>query len=116
MKEVTRYLTIAALCSLLLGSFATRMIGVETINALQLIAMSQAYAPKYYPTVEGMNGLTHVIGGFQNILTNSTIIDSPVEYQKLNYSASFIGNTLLILLFQLISLALYGILFLIEHL
>jgi hypothetical protein len=51
MEEVTRYLTIAALASLLLGSFATRMIGVETINALQLIAVSQAYAPRYYPTI-----------------------------------------------------------------
>jgi hypothetical protein len=51
MEEVTKYITIAALCSLFLGSFATKMIGVETINALQLIAVSQAYAPRYYPTI-----------------------------------------------------------------
>jgi hypothetical protein len=51
MEEVTKYITIAALCSLFLGSFATKMIGVETINALQLIAASQAYAPSYYPTI-----------------------------------------------------------------
>jgi hypothetical protein len=54
------------------------MIGVETINAIQLIAMSQAFAPKYYPTIEGMSGFTSSIGGFQNIITNSTIVMDPV--------------------------------------
>ena len=78
MKEVSKYMNIVAFCNLLLGSFATRMIGVETINAIQLIAMSQAFAPKYYPTIEGMNGFTSSIGGFQNVITNSTIVMDPV--------------------------------------
>lgn len=51
MEVVTKYLSIVVLCNLLIGSVATRMIGVETINAVQLIAMSQAFAPKYYPTI-----------------------------------------------------------------
>lgn len=54
-----------------------------------------------------MNGFTNVIGGYQNVLSNSTIVDSPVEYQRLNYSADFFGNSLLIIIFQLSSIGLY---------
>ena len=92
------------------------MIGVQTINALQLIAISQAYAPNYYPTIEGLNGFTHMVGGFQNLITNSTIIDSPVEYQRLNYSPSFIGNSILLIIFQFVALSLYLMLISLERL
>jgi hypothetical protein len=51
MEKASKYIGIIAFCNLLLGSLATRMIGVETINAIQLIAISQAFAPKYYPTI-----------------------------------------------------------------
>lgn len=89
------------------------MIGVETINAIQLIAISQAFAPRYYPTIYGMSGLTNVIGGFQNGLINSTVVDDPVEYQRMNYGADFIGNCLLIVIVQIVSLSFYGVLFVI---
>ena len=86
------------------------MIGIETINAIQLIAISQAFAPKYYPTIEGMNGFTSSIGGFQNAITNSTIVEDPVSFQRLNYSSDFIGNTLLIMIFQFSSIGLFALL------
>jgi NADH:ubiquinone oxidoreductase subunit F (NADH-binding) len=57
-----------------------------------------------------------MVGGFQNGVTNSTIIDSPVDFQRLNYSSSFIGNSLLIILFQVCSLSIYGFLILVEKL
>jgi hypothetical protein len=105
--------TIIEFINLLVGSIASRMIGIENINTIQLIALSQAFAPKYYPTIYGLSGLTNVIGGFQNIIINSTIVEQPVEYRRLNYSADFIGNSLLIVIFQMLSLSLYGILILV---
>lgn len=57
-----------------------------------------------------------MVGGFQNVVTNSTIIDSPIDYQRLNYSPSFIGNSLLIILFQVCSLSIYGFLIFVEKL
>lgn len=89
------------------------MIGIENINTIQLIALSQAYAPRYYPTVYGLSGLTNVIGGFQNVVMNSTALLQPAEYHRLNYGSDYFGNSVLIIIFQILSLSLYGLLLLV---
>ena len=75
MEKNTDYLTIAALCTWLFGSFSHKMIGVETINSIQTMAIALIFAPNYYPTLDRMNGLSKIIGGFQNIITNNTFIE-----------------------------------------
>jgi len=68
------------------------MIGVETINTIQFIAVAQMFAPQYDPTVSSMMGMTFSLGGFQNKISNNKIIFYTPYEEKLNYSASYKGN------------------------
>jgi hypothetical protein len=81
-----------ALFDWLLGSFALKMIGVETINTLQYIALFQIFSPRYEPTVTAMKGMTSSLGGFQNKITTNRIVYSEMYEERLNYSASYRGN------------------------
>ena len=51
------------------------------------------FAPQYDPTVSSMIGMTYSLGGFQNKITNNKIIFYTPYEEKLNYSASYKGNS-----------------------
>ena len=83
------------------------MIGIETINTIQFIAMFQIFAIDYESTVSAMRGLINSLGGMQNRISNGTIVASRTYEERLNYSESFIGNNELILYIQGISVIIY---------
>ena len=74
MAQATHYLSITVLCTWFIGSFSHKMIGVEMINSIQTMAIALIFAPSYYPTLDRMNGLSQIIGGFQSTIANQTFL------------------------------------------
>ena len=75
----------------LAGSYSHKLIGVETLQAIHLIFIMQAFAPRYRPVVAYFIDLTNSMNFFQSMVSKSSALSS-TTYQRLSYSSDFIYN------------------------
>jgi hypothetical protein len=79
----TKIFVILAWISFFVGSYNHRMIGVETLHALQLIFIIQVLSNHYLPVVVYFDALNYSLNAYQRIITRSAIIDTTKYYSRL---------------------------------
>ena len=80
---LARIISISILILWLLGSYSHKLIGVETLHAIHIVFIMQAFAPRYRPAVLYFSELHSSTNFFQSLLTTSTPLSSS-PYQQLN--------------------------------
>jgi hypothetical protein len=83
LSGFTKIFVILAWISFFVGSYNHRMIGVETLHALQLIFIIQVLSNHYMPVVVYFDDLNYSLNAYQRIITTSAIIDTNKYYSRL---------------------------------
>lgn len=105
---MAKILSYSVLVVWLLGSYSHKMIGVQTLNTFQFIAVSQAFAVRYFPVVKYFNEFSNTLNLYQNSFSTSSNLSS-AYFNRLNYNGDFVSNCAFILLAQLCVMVLFTI-------